>query len=202
MNFTALDILVIIAVVGSGILGFMRGFVTEVLSLFAWVGIVIALKLFHGPLASALAGPVGTASGAGVLAFAIIAGVAYFGGRIVANAVGNRTRTSVLGPIDRAIGLGFGGLKGLIFVSLAFLLIVLVIDTMGGGKDQRPGWMTGSRTYPLLDATSAKIADFVDRRRQGKPMFGEDADAAAEAARLENGAAADDAILIERPRDR
>ena len=194
MHFTALDILVIIAVVGSGILGFMRGFVTEVLSLVAWVGIVIALKLFHAPLTGLLAPTVGTASGAGVLAFAIVSGLAYFGGRLIANAVGNRTRTSILGPLDRALGLGFGGLKGLIFVSLGFLLIVLVIDTMGGGRTARPAWMTSSRTYPILDTTSAKIADFVDRRRRGRPMFGSD-DAAAEDARLRAGADADNAIL-------
>ena len=193
MNLTALDILVIIAVVGSGVLGFMRGFVTEVLSLFAWVGIVIALKLFHAPLSAVLAPSVGTASGAGVLAFAIVAGLAYFGGRVVANALGSRTRTSILGPLDRAVGLGFGAAKGLIFVSLAFLLIVLVVDTMGGGRTARPAWMTTSRTYPILDATSAKIADFVDRRRTGRPMFG-DADNVAEAERAQAGADADNAI--------
>jgi membrane protein required for colicin V production len=32
--------------------------------------------------------------------------------------------------------------------------------------------MTQSRTYPLLNATSAGIADFVDRRRRGLPVFG------------------------------
>ncbi len=32
--------------------------------------------------------------------------------------------------------------------------------------------MTGSTTYPLLNSTSATIADFVDRRRKGEPVFG------------------------------
>lgn len=194
MNLTALDMLVIVAIVGSGVLGFMRGFVMEVLSLFAWFGIIVGLKLFHGLLSAAVAPMVGTVGGAAVLSFAIIAGVAYFGGRLVANAVGARTRTSILGPLDRALGLGFGGLKGLIFVSLAFLLVVLVVDTMGGGRDQRPEWMTKSRTYPLLDATSAKIADFVDRRRRGEAMFGTDADARADNAAAAGAAEADRAI--------
>lgn len=198
MNFTALDILVILAVGGSAVLGFMRGFVTEVLSLVAWVGIVIALKLFHAPVAGLLAPTVGTVSGAAVLAFAIVSGLAYFAGRLIANAVGSRTRTSILGPLDRALGVGFGGLKGLIFVSLAFLLVVLVVDTMGGGRDQRPAWMTASRTYPILDSTSAKIADFVDRRRRGEPMFGTDADNAADAERLRAGEQTDNMIARER----
>ena len=172
MGLTALDMIVLIAVAGAAVMGLMRGFVTEVLSLFAWVAITAALKLFHIPLTQALAQLVGTVSGAAVLAFAVIAGVTYFGGRAVAKAIGARTRSSVLGPVDRALGFGFGALKGLILASLAFLLVALVVDTARGGPARRPDWMTASRTYPLLNATSAGIADFVDRRRRGLPVFG------------------------------
>lgn len=172
MGLTALDIVVILLVGGGAVLGLMRGFVTEVLSLFAWGAIVIMLRLFHAPATTLLSGIVGTTAGAAVLAFAIVGGATYFAGRLVANAVGARTRTSILGPIDRALGFGFGGLKGIIFASLLFLLIVLVTDTIGGGPARRPTWITTSRTYPALVFTSAGVADFVDRRRHGEPIFG------------------------------
>ena len=175
MNLTELDIMVIIIVAVSAVMGAIRGFVTEVLSLGAWVGTVVALRLFQAPLATLLTPTVGTVGGAAVLAFAVIVGVAYLAGRLIANAVGARTRTSVLGPLDRALGLGFGGLKGFILVSLAFLLITIIFDTFGGGRAARPEWMTQSRTYPILDTTSAKISDFVDRRRRGEAIFGGDA---------------------------
>lgn len=172
MNLTALDMIVLLLVLGAAAMGLARGFVTEVLSLFAWIAVVAALKLFHVPAAAALSQVVGTASGAAVAAFALIAGVTYLGGRLVATAIGKRTRTSILGPVDRALGFGFGALKGLILASLGFLLATLVIDTARGGRAKRPDWMTTSRTYPLLNATSASIADFVDRRRRGLPVFG------------------------------
>jgi membrane protein required for colicin V production len=172
MGLSALDIIVLLAVGGAAILGVMRGFVTEVLSLFAWVAIVFAVKLFHTPLAATLTGIVGTVTGAAVLAFAILAGVTYFGGRLVARAIGGRIRDSVVGPVDRALGFGFGAVKGLILVSLGFLLVVMMTDTVHGGPAHRPEWLTSSRTYPLLNATSASIADFVDRRRKGLPVFG------------------------------
>lgn len=174
MTLTGLDIIVLLAIGGAGVLGFLRGFVTEVLALLAWVLVVLAIKLFHASLAETLAGMVGTAQGAAVLAFAILSGATYFGGRLIANAVGSRTRDSFLGPIDRALGLGFGALKGLILVSIGFLLLALVFDTMGGGPAKRPEWITKSMTYPLLNATSASIADVVDRRRKGLPVFGEE----------------------------
>lgn len=173
MGLNALDILVLLVIAGTALLGIRRGFVSEVLSLFAWVAIIFVLKVFHAPLTSAFVGPVGTASGAAVLAFAVLAGATYFGGRLVANAVGARTRSSILGPVDRALGFAFGALKGLILASLAFLLVSLVTDTVQGGVANRPAWMVQARTYPLLNATSAGISGFVDRRRRGLPMWGE-----------------------------
>ncbi|WP_204279902.1 hypothetical protein, partial [Serratia marcescens] len=61
-----------------------------------------------------------------------------------------------------------------ILVSIGFLLIVLLFDTVSGGPANRPQWITKSTTYPLLNATSASIADFVDRRRKGEPVFGDE----------------------------
>ncbi|MBB5710464.1 CvpA family protein [Sphingomonas xinjiangensis] len=174
MALTGLDIIVLLAIGGAGVLGFIRGFVTEVLALLAWLLVVLALKLFHGPFSQVLADTVGTVQGGAVLAFALLGGATYFGGRLIARAIGSRTRDSFLGAIDRALGFGFGALKGLVLVSVAFLLVVLVFDTVGGGKSSRPAWITGSATYPLLDRTSAGIAVIVDRRRRGEPVFGED----------------------------
>ena len=174
MALTALDMVVLLGVTVAALLGFTRGFVAEVLSLFAWVATVFALKLFHAPLAETLVGVIGTVSGAAVLAFALLTGVTWIGGRMVANAIGKRTRTSVLGPVDRGLGFGFGALKGLILASLGFMLVALVVDTARGGPTKRPEWMVKSRTYPLLNATSAGIADMLDRRRRGERAFGND----------------------------
>jgi membrane protein required for colicin V production len=171
LDLTALDIVVLLVVGGAAVLGAMRGFVTEVLSLATWLAVVVAVRMLHTPLAATMLDWVGTPSGAAMLALALLVGGTYLGGKLVANAVGKRTRTSILGPVDRALGLGFGMLKGVIMVSIAFILLTLVIDTMNGGATRRPDWVKTSRTYPMLNATSAGIAEFVDRRRRGEPVF-------------------------------
>jgi len=38
-----------------------------------------------------------------------------------------------------------------------------------GAQAERPGWMTKSRTYPLLNASGRAIVDWVEARRQGAP---------------------------------
>ena len=165
--------LVLLLVGGGLLLGFMRGFITEVLSLLAWVAAIVALKILHDPATDALTGMVGTRAGAAVLAFALVFGITFIGGKLVARQIGGATRKSVVGPIDRVLGGGFGALKGLIGATLLYLAANLVYDTIYGRSAQRPEWMQQSRTYPLLHASGRAIVDFVEARR-GRPVNGEE----------------------------
>ncbi len=45
----AVDILVLLLIGGCAIFGLLRGFVTETLSLIAWVAGIVAISLFHAP---------------------------------------------------------------------------------------------------------------------------------------------------------
>ncbi|MDQ3139816.1 MAG: CvpA family protein [Pseudomonadota bacterium] len=166
---TALDIIVLLLVGGGLVFGFMRGFVCEILSLLAWVGAVVALKLFHEPVTNILLGPIGTYPGAAVLAFALLFGTVFIGGKLIARRIGSATRKSVVGPVDRVLGGGFGALKGLIGATLLYLGASLLYDTFYGRMAERPEWMTKSRTYPLLNASGRAIVDFVETRR-GPPQ--------------------------------
>jgi len=164
---TALDIIALVLLGGGAVFGALRGFVHEALSLFAWVLAVLAVKFLHAPLTDALASPVGSASGAAALAVVILFGLTFLAGRLLAGMLGKRTRQSVLGPVDRVLGLGFGFAKGLILASLLFLVATLVIDTVRGGPTNRPAWLKEARTYPLLNATSRAMSDYMNRRRAG-----------------------------------
>ena len=143
-------------------LGIMRGFIGEVLSLLAWVAAIVALKFFHTPVTQALAG---VGSGAAVLAFVLVFGVVFVAGKLIARQIGTATKRSVVGPFDRVLGGGFGALKGLILATLIYLAGALVYDTVYGRGAERPQWMVQSRTWPLLSASGRAIIDFVEARR-------------------------------------
>jgi membrane protein required for colicin V production len=162
---TALDIFVILVVGGAALVGFVRGFAHEVLALLAWIVAIVALKLFHEPLSARLVDSVGTEAGAAVLAFALLFVPTYIAVKLFAKAVGGRTRRSVLGPVDRVLGGGFGMVKGLLGATLFFLLANLATDMVYGGDAQRPAWMTRSRTYPLLNASGRGVVDWVEQRQ-------------------------------------
>src|SRR3546814_2962694 len=82
--------------------------------------------MLHAPVTEWLAKPVETQSGAAVLAFALVFGITFLAGKFLARALGDRTRKSILGPVDRVLGLGFGALKGLIGATLLFMLASLL----------------------------------------------------------------------------
>jgi membrane protein required for colicin V production len=162
---SALDIFVILLLGGGALIGFVRGFVHEVLSLLAWIVAIAMLKLFHTQLWEGLRGSVGTDAGAAVLAFALLFLPCFLLVKLLARNLGGKTRRSVLAPVDRVLGGGFGLLKGLIGATLFFLLANLATDLVYGPEAERPAWMTSSRTFPLLNASGRAIVDWVEARR-------------------------------------
>jgi len=162
---TALDIVVLLMIGLAALAGVMRGFVTEILSLIAWVAGVAALRLFYEPGAAMAAGWSGTETGGAILAFVMIFLVSFIGFRFIARALGERTKKSVIGPVDRALGLGFGAIKGLIGASLLFLLVNLFFDVVWGTDEAKPEWLRSAKTYPLLKLSSQAIVDWVEERR-------------------------------------
>jgi membrane protein required for colicin V production len=162
---TALDILVLLLVGGTALLGFKRGLTTEMLSLAAWVVAIAAVKVLHAPVTELLTGLVKNESGAAVLAFSLIFGLAMWLGRMLARKVGEQTKASALGLFDRILGGGFGATKGLIGACIAFLLVSLFYNTLHSRAAERPKWMTDSKSYVLLSASSKMLVDLVEKRQ-------------------------------------
>jgi membrane protein required for colicin V production len=169
---TALDVFVFLLLLGGAAIGFVRGFVHEVVSLLAWVVAIAMLKLFHTQLWAGIGSSFHTSPAAGaVLAFAILFVPSFVIVKLLARQLGGRTRrSSLLGPFDRVLGGGFGALKGLLGVTLFFLLANLATDMVYGPQADRPDWMTKSRTYPLLNASGRAIVDWVEARRHPRQV--------------------------------
>ena len=161
---TVFDIIVLLIVGVGAVGGFMRGFVQEVLSLAAWILAVLAIRYLHTDLTAAILDFMGSPVTASILAFALLLLIPYAGMKLIARIAGRSTRKSVLGPIDRVLGFGFGALKGVIIVVIGFSLLVLGYDTVWGSKG-RPLWIAEARTYQLVDAGSRAMVQIIAERR-------------------------------------
>ncbi len=170
---TLFDAIVLVFVGFAAIGGFMRGLVQEVLSLAAWVLAAFAVYYLHPPLTSWLRGLYDAEPATPLLAFVLLLLIPYAAMRVIAGNVGEASRNSFLGPVDRVLGFGFGALKGALIVVFAFSILVLGFDTAWGYKG-RPDWITQARTYPATDAFSRLLVKSIAERRA---QLNEDAEA-------------------------
>lgn len=162
---TGFDIAVLLLVGLGAVTGFIRGFVEEVLALLAWIFSLVAIHYLHTPVTDFLVPRIGTPSGAAVLAFAILLLIPYAAIKLLGNWLGRASRSSVLGPIDRVLGFGFGAVKGILIAVVAFSVLVLGYDTVWG-PGGRPDWIKQARSYQFVDASStALVKALADRRR-------------------------------------
>ncbi len=161
---TGFDFIVLGVVAIAAVGGFMRGFVQEVFSLAAWMLAAFAIRYLHTPLTNALVEYIGYSVSTGILAFALLLLIPYAAMKVIANNLGSAARNSPLGPIDRVLGFGFGGLKGVLVVVIAFSLLVLGYDTVWG-VGGRPTWITTARSYDLVDGGSRSLVEIIAQRR-------------------------------------
>ncbi len=173
---TGFDIIVLVIVGVAAVGGFMRGFVQEILSLGAWILAIFAIRFLHTDLYTAIEPYIGTQSGAAVLAFVLLLLIPYAAMKLIAGRLGEKSRASLLGPIDRVLGFGFGAIKGAIIVVLAFAVLVLGYDTIWGVQG-RPAWISTARTYAVVNAASDELVELIDSRRSHSTS---DAEAAGE----------------------
>jgi len=158
------DIIVLIIVGIAAIGGFLRGLMQEVLSLASWFLAAFAIYYLHTPLTTALRDYYDAEPATPLLAFALLLLIPYAAMKVIANNVGEASRNSILGPIDRVLGFGFGGVKGALIVVFAFSLLALGFDTFWGYKG-RPDWITQARTYQATDAFSRQLVRLISERR-------------------------------------
>jgi membrane protein required for colicin V production len=98
--------------------------------------------------------------------------------KLIGSFLSSSAKGSVIGPVDRLLGLGFGLVKGFLVASLGFLLLTLALQIMPG-EDDRPDWLTGARTTPTLALVANAMVNYAgDAWRHSQADDADDPDAA------------------------
>jgi membrane protein required for colicin V production len=159
-----LDIIIIVLVGVAAIGGFMRGLVQEVLSLASWIMAAFALHFLHPWLTKGLRTLYPVEPVDSLLAFALLLLIPYAAMKVIIGTASGPSEGAVLGPVDRVLGFGFGGVKGALIAVFAFSLLVTGFDG-SWGYTGRPQWITGARTYAAADAFSRQLLPAIAVRR-------------------------------------
>lgn len=146
---TWVDGVVLAVLAVSAVVAFFRGLVREALGVGAWIGAVLAALLLREPLAPLLerAGvePPWVAEALGAAGVFLVVLLVL---KLLIAAIARRVQDSVLGGVDRALGLVFGLARGAFLVVLAYILAGLVLPT----PDRWPEAVRDARTLPLAAA--------------------------------------------------
>ncbi|MDD5394704.1 MAG: CvpA family protein [Thiothrix sp.] len=123
-----LDIGILVLIVLSAVIGLIRGFVREALSLATWIAAVGLSFLYVKPLAAELPFAVQSEVARMGIAFAII----FFGVLVVGAIINHLLSTAVssigLGKVDHVLGGVFGVLRGGLIVTLLVMLLGLTVS--------------------------------------------------------------------------
>lgn len=176
-----LDIIIAIIVIVAAIGGFTRGLVQEVLSLASWIMAALAIHFLHADLTDGLRSFYRAEPSVSLLAFALLLLIPYAAMKVIIGNASGVSDGAVLGPIDRALGFGFGAVKGALIAIFAFALLVTGFDEQWGYTG-RPQWITTARTYAAADAFSRQLLPSIAVRRDR--LRGESEAREAAAARL------------------
>jgi membrane protein required for colicin V production len=118
---TVADVSILLVVFGSILIGLLRGFVREGVSLVFWVIAIWAAWRFGRMVEPHLGGLLADPSVAPWVGRLVILVLVLLVGWIVGMVLGYFTRSMGLGPLDRAIGLLFGAVRGVVLVGLMII---------------------------------------------------------------------------------
>lgn len=142
---TLFDIIAIAILLISGLIGFSRGAVRELVTVFAFtLAAMAALYLLPmvGPLVAERVKPGWAANAVAVVGVFLAAFIAL---RVAAHVLIQRLHeTAALGTIDRTIGLGFGILRALVFLGVFYLAFNVATP-----PELLPRWISQAKLYPL-----------------------------------------------------
>ncbi|WP_198148332.1 CvpA family protein, partial [Elstera litoralis] len=174
------DIAVVIVVLISGVLAFLRGFVREALGIAAWIGAAfIAMQV--QPLTMGLAMDlIGMEVIAKYGSWVVIFLIALIILSIVSGAVANMIKDTSLNALDRSLGFVFGLARGALLIAVAYFLGAQLMNK----NAPPPEWLAQAKTYPLIlrgadivsivvprDPAEQAVREADQLRRQGEALL-------------------------------
>ena len=115
------DSLALLIIVISAVVAFARGFIAEVLGIAAWVGAFFVASSTAHLLRPTMRGWLGNSEIADPAAYAAVFLLSLIVLSILTGMIGGAVRASLLGSIDRTLGIGFGVARGLVILAAIYV---------------------------------------------------------------------------------
>jgi membrane protein required for colicin V production len=155
LPITLFDIVVVVVIALSALMGLARGLVKEVLGLVSWIGAAIITWYLFEPVRPFVRETVGgdlladLATGIGLFVLLLVLL------KILGSMLAGGIQGIGLGPLDRLAGLLFGTARGIALVCIGWL----VASTLIAVDDQPPSWARGALLLPPVERGAEWLED-------------------------------------------
>jgi len=148
-------LIVLIVVVSAGYAGW-RGLIWETLTIFSWASAALA-SLYLGPYIMPLTRSLVSQTWlAGLLAYASVFLAVFIPLAFMTHRFSQTVKNSPIGPMDRAAGVAFGVVRGLVIVALAYLAFTYFVPIRN-----QPKMVTEARVLPVIQGTADVLLSVV-----------------------------------------
>ncbi len=157
---TGADVFIVLVLLGSTVIGALRGFIREATSLAFWVLAIWAAWQFGPMVEPHLGGVLANPSVAPWIGRLVVLVAVLFIGWVAGVLLAYFTRSMGLGPLDRIVGVLFGVIRGALLVGLL---------TIGGEllKLNHEQWWNRSKLVPYGEAVGDSLRAMVGEK--GEP---------------------------------
>ena len=150
-----IDVLFVLVVAVSLLIGVWRGLLRELLSLLSWFAAAYLAWRFHGLLMGPLAGVIASAGARQAAAVLILFVAAVIVLALVSHLLVGLLKSSPLRGTDRVLGAAFGAARGVVLVAAAVLLVEAT-------PLQKSLWWTGSALVPQARVSAQWLRSTVE----------------------------------------
>ena len=154
VNF--IDCLIVLIIIVSAGYAAWRGFIWETLTIFAWVTASFGCLYFGPTLIPMMRSLVSQGWLAMLLAYAAVFLGVFIPFAFISHRFSETVKHSPIGPLDRAAGVAFGVVRGLVLVGLAYLAFTYFVPIR-----QQPGWVTEAQLLPMVQSTAKVLLTVV-----------------------------------------
>jgi membrane protein required for colicin V production len=171
VSVTFIDFVVVLVILVSAGYAAWRGFVSETLTIIAWAAAAFA-TLYFGPwIAPLVKSLVSTVWLAILLGYAAVFLAVFIPLSFISYRIADSVKHGPIGPLDRALGLAFGVVRGLVIVGLAYLAFTFFVPI-----HSQPRWLTEARLLPMIQSSSEVLLSIVPNRNANDRLMAHEPD--------------------------
>jgi len=149
LSVTFIDCLIVLVVVVSAGYAAWRGFIWETLTIFSWAAASIACVYFGPYIIPLTKSLVGEGWLAKLLGYASVFLAIFIPFAFISHRFSETVTHSPIGPLDRAAGVAFGVVRGLVILGFAYMAFTYFVPIRS-----QPNWLTEARLLPVVQTTA------------------------------------------------